>query len=211
MSHKVCHYHQKSKWRKLAVRFLSGLLISAFIILVVVLIVWAVLKPKPPRFVLQDATIFALNVSAAPNIISTNMQITVLSRNPNSKIGIYYDRMDAYAAYRGQQITFFTAIPPVYQGGKDVDVWSPFVSGNAVPVAPYNGISLCQDQANGLVSVTIKLNGRVRWRVGSFVSGGYHLHVSCLASIPLGNSNNINGGASMAIKYELSQSCSVSV
>ncbi|KAK6152257.1 hypothetical protein DH2020_014892 [Rehmannia glutinosa] len=155
-----------------------------------------------------DATIFNLNVSA-PNVISTTVQVTVNSRNPNSNIGIYYDRLDVYATYRNQQITYYTVIPPVYQGHKDVNVWSPFIYGNTVPVAPYNGLALTQDQSDGAIAITVKINGRVRWKVGSFISGRYHLHVTCPAYIPLGNSKNTGIVIGNAVKYQLSQSCSV--
>ncbi|KAK6126507.1 hypothetical protein DH2020_039741 [Rehmannia glutinosa] len=165
---------------------------------------------QKPRFTLQDATIFNLNVSA-PNVISTTVQVTVNSRNPNSNIGIYYDRLDVYATYRNQQITYYTVIPPVYQGHKDVNVWSPFIYGNTVPVAPYNGLALTQDQSDGAIAITVKINGRVRWKVGSFISGRYHLHVTCPAYIPLGNSKNTGIVIGNAVKYQLSQSCSVNV
>ncbi|XP_071908502.1 NDR1/HIN1-like protein 1 [Coffea arabica] len=208
MSEKQCSHH-KEKRKKMLQRLCAGLLILAFIILLVILIVWAVLQPKKPRFILQDATIFIFNVSA-PNILSTNIQVTVYSRNPNGKIGIYYDKFDVYATYHSQQITYYTAIPPVYQGHKDVNVWSPFIYGNNVPIAPYNGLALTQDQSNGAVQLMIKMNGRVKWKVGTVTTGRYHLHVTCPAYIPFGNKNTgivIGTG----IKYQLSQSCSVSV
>ncbi|KAK6147327.1 hypothetical protein DH2020_018239 [Rehmannia glutinosa] len=165
---------------------------------------------QKPRFTLQDATIFTLNVSA-PNVISTTVQVTINSRNPNSRIGVYYDKLDVYANYHNQQITYYTVIPPVYQGHKDVNVWSPFIYGNDVPVAPYNGIALSQDQSSGGIRMTIKINGRVKWKVGTFVSGRYHLHVTCPVYIPLGNSKNNGIIIGSAVKYQLSQSCSVSV
>ncbi|KAK6147315.1 hypothetical protein DH2020_018227 [Rehmannia glutinosa] len=209
MSEKVCSHH-KSKRRKFLRRCFAGFLVVSFIVLFVFLIIWAVLQPKKPRFTLQDATIFTLNVSA-PNVISTTVQVTINSRNPNSRIGIYYDKLDVYANYHNQQITYYTVIPPVYQGHKDVNVWSPFIYGNNVPVAPYNGIALSQDQSSGGIRMTIKINGRVKWKVGTFVSGRYHLHVSCPVYIPLGNSKNNGIIIGSAVKYQLSQSCSVSV
>ncbi|KAL0344844.1 UNVERIFIED_CONTAM: NDR1/HIN1-like protein 1 [Sesamum radiatum] len=209
MSEKVCDHHESDR-RKIARRCCAGLLIFSFIFLVIILLVWSILQPRKPRFTLQDATIFNLNVSA-PNVISATVQVTVNSRNPNSKIGIYYDRMNVYATYHNQQITYYTVIPPVYQGHKDVNVWSPFIYGNNVPVAPYNGVALGQDQSNGAISLTIKINGRVRWKVGSFISGRYHLHITCPAYIPLGNSKNTGIVIGSAVKYQLSQSCSVNV
>ncbi|KAL0338712.1 UNVERIFIED_CONTAM: NDR1/HIN1-like protein 1 [Sesamum angustifolium] len=209
MAEKVCSHH-KSKKKKILRRCCAGLLIFNFIILFLILIIWAALQPKKPRFTLQDATIFTLNVSA-PNVISTTVQVTINSRNPNNRIGVYYDKLDAYATYHNQQITYYTVIPPVYQGHKDVNVWSPFLYGNNVPVAPYNGLALSQDQSNGAIRLTVKLDGRVKWKVGSFISGRYHLHISCPAYIPLGNSKNTGIIVGNAVKYQLSQSCSVSV
>ncbi|KAL8505176.1 hypothetical protein ACS0TY_016404 [Phlomoides rotata] len=209
MSEKKCDHHESSR-RERARRCAAGLLIFIFVFLLIILITWSILQPKKPRFTLQDATIFNLNISA-PNVISSTVQVTVNSRNPNSKIGIYYDKMDVYATYHNQQITYYSVIPPVYQGHKDVNVWSPFIYGNNVPVAPYNGIALSQDKSDGAINLIIRINGRVRWKVGSFISGRYHLHVTCSAYIPIGNSRNTGIVVGNAVKYQLSQSCSVNV
>ncbi|XP_051131262.1 NDR1/HIN1-like protein 1 [Andrographis paniculata] len=206
---KVCSHH-KNKRRKLLRRCCAGFLILAFLVLLAVLIIWAILQPKEPRFLLQDATVFNLNVSA-PNVISTTIQLTISSRNPNSRIGIYYERLRVYANYNNQQITTPTGIPPVYQGHKDVNIWSPFIFGANVPVAPYNGLLLGQDKSNGGVNFKFKIDGRVKWKVGAFVSGRYHLHVTCPAFVPIGNSKNTGIVVGNAIKYQISRSCSVDV
>ncbi|XP_031111087.1 NDR1/HIN1-like protein 1 [Ipomoea triloba] len=210
MSGKECSIH-KDRRQKAVRQFCGCVLILLFLILLTILIVWAVLQPKKPRFILQDATIYNFNVSA-PNIFSTTIQVTVSSHNPNRRVGVYYDKLDAFATYHDQQITYYTVIPPVYQGHKDTNLWSPFIYGNNVPIAPFNGPDLRQDQDAGAVWITVKLNGRVKWRVGSFTSGRYHLHVTCPAYIPFGNAPK-NGGIVVgnAVKYQLSRSCDVSV
>ncbi|WOH06221.1 hypothetical protein DCAR_0625644 [Daucus carota subsp. sativus] len=187
------------------------LLVFCFIILLVFLITWAILQPKKPRFMIQDATIYAFKISSSPDLFTSNLQVTISSRNPNSRIGIYYDKLDIYASYRDQQITYFTAAPASYQGHKTDTVWSPFVYGTSVPVAPANADALSKDQANGAISLMIKINGRVRWRVGSFISGHYHLHVSCPAYIPFGNKNGDTTMVGSGVKYQLSQKCKVDV
>ncbi|KAJ9554802.1 hypothetical protein OSB04_009416 [Centaurea solstitialis] len=209
MSIKHCSHHEDKK-KKILKRILAGFAILAVIVLIIFFITWAVLQPKKPRFVLQDATIYTFNVSA-PILLSSNFQITIAARNPNAKIGIYYDKLDTYATYHSQQITYFTAIQPVYQGHKDTNIWSPFVYGTNVPVAPYNGAALSQDQANGAIGLVIKMSGRVRWRVGSFISGRYHIHVTCPAYIPFGNKNSGIAGVVTGVKYQLAQKCSVNV
>ncbi|KAL2323015.1 hypothetical protein Fmac_027394 [Flemingia macrophylla] len=209
MSVKECEHH-KGKKRKIFRRIFWGIVVFLFIVLVTILIIWAILKPTKPTFVLQDITLYAFNATV-PNFLTSNFQVTLSSRNPNDHIGIYYDRLDTYVTYQSQQVTYRTGIPPSYQGHKEVNVWSPFVYGTNVPVAPFNFLSLSQDQSNGNVYVTIKIDGRVRWKVGSFISGRYHLYVRCPAFITFGpGSNGISVGKD-AVKYQLVQRCSVSV
>ncbi|XP_054801649.1 NDR1/HIN1-like protein 1 [Prosopis cineraria] len=206
---KVCDHH-KDKRRKIFRRIFAGILIFLLIVLVTILIIWAILRPSKPAFILQDVTVYAFNASV-PNFLTSNFQVTLSSRNPNDKIGIYYDRLDAYVSYQNQQITYRTSIPPSYQGHDEVDVWSPFVYGTNVPVAPFNFVTLSQDQSNGNVLVIIKIDGRVRWKVGAFISGRYHIYVRCPAFITFGpRSNGIVVGEN-AVKYQLVQRCTVSV
>ncbi|XP_051114254.1 NDR1/HIN1-like protein 1 [Andrographis paniculata] len=208
MPEKLCNHHESSRRRTL--RWAAAASAAAVsLLLLSVLLIWAILRPKKPQFTLHDATVFVLAVPAG-NLISATVQVTVGCRNPNSRIGIYYDGLTAYAAYRDQQITYAAAIQPVYQSRKDFTVWSPFVYGDDVPVAPYTGGGLARDRSAGAIPLVVKINGHVKWRVGAFISGRYHLHVSCPANIPVDYSGGI-AAAGVAVKYQLSQRCSVSV
>ncbi|KAK4790725.1 hypothetical protein SAY86_018029 [Trapa natans] len=207
---KSCTHHGQ-RWRKFWFRVLKYASVTLFILLIVVLITWAVLHPRKPQFILQDTTLYAFNVSATPSLLTSTFQATVSSRNPNDNIGIYYDRLDVYATYLDQQITTRTRIPASYEGHKDIDVWSPFIYGNSVPVAPYNSAALAQDQANGYIMVMIKIDGRVRWKVGSFTSGGYHIFVTCPAYIPFGDGSKGTSVGNSAVKYQIMHKCHVNV
>ncbi|KAM7265018.1 hypothetical protein ACFE04_002701 [Oxalis oulophora] len=209
MSAKDCGHHGKKK-QKLIQRICAGVLVFIFLVLLVILLVWAILRPTKPRFILQDATVFAFNVSA-PNILTSNFQVTVSSRNPNDDISIYYDKMDVYATYRGQQITLRTRLPSTYQDHKETNVWSPFIYGTSVPIAPYNGPLLQQEQNAGAVMLMIRIDGRVKWKVGSVITGHYHMHVKCPAYIQFGNPTSGVVVGDNVVKYQLLVTCSVSV
>ena len=209
MSVKECHHH-KGKKHKLWRRIFWGIVIFAFIVLLTVLIIWAILKPSKPTFILQDVTVYGFNATI-PNFLTSSFQVTLSSRNPNDKIGVYYDRLDTYVTYRNQQVTYRTSIPPSYQGHKEEDVWSPFVYGTNVPVAPYNFVGLSQDQTNGNVLVLVKIDGKVRWKVGTFVSGHYNLYVRCPAFITFGPQSTGIALGKNAVKYQLVQRCTVGV
>lgn len=208
MTAKDCGHHNDEKKERLK-KILAGVLVVIVIILLVILIVWAVLKPTKPKFLLQDATVYGFNVTG-PTLTSV-FQVTVQAKNSNDKIAIYYDRLISYATYDDQQITLRTAIPPTYQDSNGMNIWSPFLTGQAVPIAPYIGVAINQDRSMGGVQIVIKLDGRIRFRVGSFTSGTYSIHVTCPAIIPFGDSGAGVYLGNNAVKYQLVQSCSVSV
>ncbi|KAI3692746.1 hypothetical protein L6452_32568 [Arctium lappa] len=205
-----CSHHLDEERRKLHRLIIASILFFIFIILFVILLIYLILRPSKPHFTLQDVTLNAFNISTAATTVTSNLQITISSRNPNARIGIYYDKLDVYATYRSQQITLPTLIPPSYQGHKDITVWSPYLYGTDVPVAPYLALSLAQDETAGTVLVNVKATGRVRWKVGTFVSGGYRLNVNCPAYITFGN-KNAGYAVGPAVKYQLVEGCNVDV
>lgn len=79
-----------------------------------------------------------------------------------------------------------------------------------MPVAPYLADSLGQDETAGTVLINIRATGRVRWKVGTFVSGKYRLNVNCPAYINLGSKSN-GFPVGPAVKYQLVQNCNVDV
>ncbi|CAN8257040.1 unnamed protein product [Cochlearia groenlandica] len=206
------HHSHSSRRRKILRRIIFPITFLIILISVIILLTWAILKPSKPRFTIQDATVFSFNVSGEPpSLLTSKLQITLFSRNPNDKIGIYYDRLDVYASYRSQQVTFPTSIPRTYQGHKEVNVWSPFVGGNYVPVAPYNGLSLEQEKKLGEIMLMVHIDGRVRWKVGSFITGTYRLYVKCPAKINFGNNDGRVIIGDNAVKYMIINACEVSV
>ncbi|KAF5956405.1 NDR1/HIN1-like protein 1 [Camellia sinensis] len=210
MTTKDCGHHHHDERRKFYLRLFAVILTIIILVLIVIFLIWIILRPTKPRFILLDATVYAFNISSPPNFLTSNLQITLSSRNPNDRIGIYYDKLDVYASYRSQQITLPTLLPSTYQGHKDENVWSPFLYGNAIPVAPFLAESLAEDQVAGSVLINIRVDGRVRFKVGTFISGKYHLYVNCPAFISFGNRNNgIPVGP--AIKFQLVQNCHVDV
>jgi len=58
--------------------------------------------------------------------------VTIASRNPNDRVGVY-KTLDAFTTYCDEPVTVPVSMPSIYQGHKDVSVWSPVMSGDAVP------------------------------------------------------------------------------
>ncbi|URE40880.1 harpin-induced protein 1 domain containing protein [Musa troglodytarum] len=164
---KDCGIHGEQKRHKLYRRLFAAFLVLLILAFLAVLVVWLVLRPTKPRFYLQDADLLRFNLTpgAAP-LLTSVVQVTLSSRNPNDRIGVYYDRLDAYVLYKSQQVTAATALPSGYQGHNDVTVWSPYLYGADVPLAPYLADALSQDANAGYLLLYVRVDGLLggRWR-----------------------------------------------
>ncbi|XP_019179851.1 PREDICTED: NDR1/HIN1-like protein 12 [Ipomoea nil] len=155
-------------------------------ILSIITLVWLTLHPSKPHFSLTQADIYQLNLSS-PRLLNSSIQLTLLSKNPNTKVGIYYDEIQVYASYKGQQITLYTSLPPFYQGHEESNLLSAYlVAGNGLPVAPSFSYEVQRDQSAGRLVLMLKVNGNLRWKVGTWVSGKYRFNVNCVAMMPFG-------------------------
>ncbi|CAI9774213.1 unnamed protein product [Fraxinus pennsylvanica] len=159
-------------------------------ILSLVFLVWLILHPKKPQFSLKDVNIYQLNLSDS-NLINSTVRLTLSSNNPNKKVGIYYDVLQVYASYKSQIITQETSLPPFYQGNEETNLLSAALDGYQIPVAPSFGYEVGRDQRIGKFVLTLKVIGRLRWKVGTWVSGRYRFNVNCIAILPF---NSIPSG-----------------
>lgn len=90
-------------WEELPFRrFLLVLFAFLFIVLFVILVIFLTLYLQKTRFYLQNATVNELNVS--DRFLTSSLHFTMVSRNPNARIGILYDRLSSYVSYLSQQI-----------------------------------------------------------------------------------------------------------
>ncbi|XP_010912560.1 NDR1/HIN1-like protein 12 [Elaeis guineensis] len=198
-----CGQHGGCKRRRKVYLISAGILAFIILNLLIILIIWLALRPTKPKFYLQDASVYAFNVSSPDNLLSTTIRVTISTRNPNARVGIYYDRVDVFTSYKYQQITPATAIPPFYQGQNDVDLWSPFLYAVCVPVAPHLAEAIAQDQSSGFLLVHVKIEGRIRWKMGFWVSGHHDLFVTCPAFL--------SRESGKGIKFQQISTCSVDV
>ncbi|VFQ79225.1 unnamed protein product [Cuscuta campestris] len=212
----IHRYERRQQFNLGLIRQFCGALFTSIVIFTLIgLIAWAVLQPLPPSFVLEHTTLSSYNLSIPDLIFSPTLQVRIWYHNPNRRIEIYYDKLKVYAAYYDRQVTQSADIPPIYQGDNDTNVLSPTLLGNNSILSYYVVPNLLRDQDDGAFWIAVKIDGRVMFRVGDFVSEPFHLHVSCPAHIPFfPNSSRGSGfvvGPKAAAKYPLSRTCAVSV
>ncbi|OMO95076.1 Late embryogenesis abundant protein, LEA-14 [Corchorus capsularis] len=157
-------------------------------VLAFIFLIWVILHPSKPQFSLKEADIYQLNLSG-PHLLNSSIQLTLLSKNPNKRVGIYYDELQAYASYKGQQITVDTSLPPFYQGHEESNLLTASLEGTGLPVAPSFGYEVGRDQTTGRIILNLKVNGKLRWKVGTWVSGKYRFNVNCISVMAFGPNN----------------------
>ncbi|XP_038899063.1 NDR1/HIN1-like protein 12 [Benincasa hispida] len=154
--------------------------ISIFLLIigVVALTLWLVYRPIHPQFTVVGAAIYDLNMSSLP-LLSTTMQFTIVTRNPNRRVSIYYDRLIAFVSYRNQQITSQVMLPPLVHEKRSTVAMSPVLGGGAVAVSLEVANGLVTDQAIGVLGLRVVLLGRLRWKAGPLKTGRYAVYVKC--------------------------------
>ncbi|XP_065012783.1 NDR1/HIN1-like protein 1 [Musa acuminata AAA Group] len=164
-------------------------------------VAYRLLRPTKPCFYIQNATIYQFNLSSTPDgLLSSVMHVSVSSLNPNGHVGLYYDRLGAHAAYMDQRITLPSALSPGFQGHKDVTLVE----------------ALLQEQAAGYLRLHVKFQGKVRWKLAGWISGHYHLGVSCPVSFALQNMGEGEGAGTgvtdpAAFRFQSISQCGVHV
>ncbi|XP_062091287.1 NDR1/HIN1-like protein 12 [Humulus lupulus] len=163
--------------------------VSVFLLLagVTALTIWLVYRPYKPQFKVVGAAIYQLNTTSTsssqmqqPPLVTTTMQFTVVTRNPNRRVSIYYDRLTAFLMYRNQAITPQVSLPPLYHARKSTVALSPILGGGQeVPVSVEVMNGLAVDEAYGVLGLRLVLLGRLRWKAGAIKTAHYGIYVKC--------------------------------
>ncbi|CAL4887495.1 unnamed protein product [Urochloa decumbens] len=208
------HHRHEHHLRRCCGCLATCLLTLILIVAATSLIIYLALRPSKPSFYLQDLQLRRPITVGDPSL-SASAQVTLASRNPNARVGVFYERLDVFVTYRDEPVTAPVSLPPQYQGHRDVTVWSPVLSADRAPVAGYVADAMRQDVEAGFVSLQVKVDGRIKWKVGSWVSGSYHLFVSCPAVLTAGfpGFGGAGGGNATlsALKFAQPTGCSVEV
>lgn len=166
-------------------RFLSIIVALVVIVGIAVLITWLVLRPQRPKFHVENVTVSQLNVKN--NELNATMHFNISARNPNKKIGIYYDFVGVGALYRDRKIVS-NRLPGFYQGHKNTTVISCPLSAESLYLDTDVSSNLLGERATGSVDMTVNLNAFVRFKVGSWRTREHSMSVYCHVSVDWNNS-----------------------
>ena len=165
-------------------------LICKIILLIVVavglavFIFWLVVRPNVVKFHVTDAKLTQFNLTDKNNLLY-NLALNITVRNPNKKIGVYYDRIEARAFYEGKRLDS-KPLDPFYQGHKNTAVLSPVFSGQQFVLNAEDRSEFNQEKGSGVYSIDVKLYLRIRFKISPGIkTWRFKPKVECDLKVPL--------------------------
>lgn len=170
--------------------FLKILIIIIIIIGLLVLILWLIFRPNKVNFHVTDTNLTQFNLTA--NQLTFNLALNVTVRNPNSRIGVYYDTIEATAVYKDQRLQTQT-LPPFYQGQKTTAVLRPVFVGQQLVLLSGRGLTeFNAEKLAGVYDIEVELDLRIRLKSGVLKIGKFKPKVNCEFKVPVSS-----GGSSV--------------
>ncbi|KAK9921435.1 hypothetical protein M0R45_029944 [Rubus argutus] len=157
------------------------------------LVFWLIVRPTRVKFHVTDVKLSQFNFStdSKPSTI-TSLSTSPIPRNPNKKIGVYYDRIEATALYEGQRLST-VPLTPFYQGYKNQQTFlNPVFKGQQLIVGSNLLEEFNQQKSAGVYEIEMKIYLRIRFKLGRIKTGKFKPRIECDLNIPLNNGNSVS-------------------
>jgi hypothetical protein len=164
-------------------------LLVALVVLfgLIILIFYLIVQPRPFKFYVAKAELTQFDY--ANNTLHYNMVLNFTAHNPNKKLSIYYDKVEARASYEGSRfanVDVITHMNSFRQNKKSSDPMSGIFSGQKLLMLDNDQISKFNKDTNvGIYDIYVKLYFRIRFKLGDSITRTYKPKVKCDLTVPL--------------------------
>ncbi|XAR60047.1 hypothetical protein NMG60_11033278 [Bertholletia excelsa] len=160
------------------VRIIAIVLLTLIVLVAVaVLVIWLAIRPKRLVYTVEHGSIQGFNLTG-DNHLNATFNFALRSYNPNTRVSIYYDKIEAWVSYNDLDLAF-TSVDPFYQPRRNVTHLE--LKLVAQQSAMYGAVAkdLRMEKAAGEVEVDVRLKARVRLKAGAWKSNHRTLKVEC--------------------------------
>lgn len=149
-----------------------------------IFIFWLIFRPNRVNFHVTEARLTTFNLTA-DNQLHHNLALNISVRNPNKKIGVYYDRIEARAFFEGQRFSS-VQLGKFYQGHKNTSLLSPAFEGqNLIVLGAEERSEFNEQKVGGFYDIDVKLYLRIRFKVGVVKTWRMKPRIKCELKVPL--------------------------
>ncbi|KAH7512239.1 NDR1/HIN1-like protein 3 [Ziziphus jujuba] len=184
-------------------RLLCKILIAIVVLLALAFFIfWLVVRPQKMKLHVTEASLTNFNLTA-DNTLHYDLALNVSIRNPNKKLGIYNDNIEARAIYEGARFdteVFRNLGLQKKKTTKDLSVvfrGQQLVNLNSKKIAKFN-----EQKATGVFDIDVKSYLRIRLRLGDFITGDFKPKIKCDLKVPL-TTNGVSAGTFKKTKCDV--------
>lgn len=160
---------------------------------VVALILWFILRPNVVKFQVTEANLTRFDLKPQSNRLHYNLSLSFSVRNPNQRLGIHYDRLEA-RGYYGDQRFAAVDMKSFYQGRKSTKEIGTELNGESLVLLGSGGRKdLREDRKSGVYRIDVKLRFKIRFKFGFLNSWAFKPKIKCHLKVPLGSSGSKGG------------------
>lgn len=164
-----------------------------FIIIIIIAALSAafyfVFQPKIPKYSVDSMRITQFNFNNDMSLLFATFNVNITARNPNKKIGIYYENGSQLSVwYTGVQLCE-GSLPRFYQGHQNTTVLSLDLSGQTQNVT---GLlqALQVDQQRGSIPLNLRAKVPVKLKIGNLKLMKWNFLVKCSLDVDSLSANN---------------------
>ncbi|KAL6844322.1 hypothetical protein ACP4OV_025995 [Aristida adscensionis] len=167
---------------------LCSVLVSLLVALgLLALLLYLVFRPHMIAATADSAALAAFSLSPT-SALAYNLTVDLTLRNPNSRVGLYYDDVYALALFDDQRFGF-AQLDPFFQPKQAATQLRPEFHGQQPLQGDVAAADFRRQLADGRFAVDVKLNAKLRVKVWAFKVPGPKAKITCPLSVPAPGSN----------------------
>ncbi|PKI54440.1 NDR1/HIN1-like protein 6 [Punica granatum] len=192
------------KRRSCCCRFLCWTL-SILLLLVIAVgvtagILYLVFRPKLPKYSIDGLRITQFNLSNDDSLYAT-FSVNITARNPNKKVGIYYEGGSRITvSYTGSQLCE-GALPKFYQGHRNTTVLQVPLTGQTQNASALLLSLQQQQQQTGVIPLNLRVRQPVRIKLGKLKLPKLKFSVRCRLDVDSLSAQNVIRITSSSCKF----------
>ncbi|CAH9079907.1 unnamed protein product [Cuscuta europaea] len=155
---------------------------------VLVVVLWLLFRPNQLKFYVDEATLTQFDLPPTNNTLHYDLAVNMSIRNPNKRIGVYYDSIEASAFYKGKRLSTQENVATFYQGHKNTTSFKiqPFRGSQVVSINAGDRASYDEEKKAGAYEIDVKLRMKLRLKLGRWMKiGKGKTRIECNLKVPL--------------------------
>lgn len=157
---------------------LAAAILLFFILGIAAAVFYFVYKPESPNYTVDSIAITGFNLTSS-RPISPEFDVSIRARNPNDKIGIYYEKKSSVQVYFSGDRLSAGVIPAFYQPTNNVTVFKTALRGNNIVLSRAVHSELLTAQKGKKLPLRLNLKAPIKVKVGGAKTWTINVKVKC--------------------------------